>query len=118
MSNDNVWELVNKMFASPSQLLSADLAKTVTDTIRQLWRKIYQNSASTRLTLLQLISRFDLTIEQATKVYVKKEREKDGIFLSDDDILDNPYLLVEQTVYSEEPIDFWTIDYGLFPKRC
>ncbi|WP_242272084.1 ATP-dependent RecD-like DNA helicase [Bacillus cereus group sp. BfR-BA-01310] len=117
MSNDNVWELVNKMFASPSQLLSADLAKTVTDTIRQLWRKIYQNPSSTRLTLLQLISRFDLTIEQAIKVYVKEEREKEGIFLSDDDILDNPYLLVEQTVYSEEPIDFWTIDYGLFPKK-
>lgn len=45
-----------------------------------------------------------------------KKNEKDGIFLSDDDILDNPYLLVEQTVYSEEPIDFWTIDYGLFLK--
>lgn len=117
MINDNAWELVNKMFASSKELLSEDLAPTVSDTIRQMWRKLRMNSDSSRIELLQLLSRFDLTIEQATQIFVVEEREKEGIHLSDEDILDNPYLLFEKTNHLEDPIDFWTIDYGLFPKK-
>lgn len=116
MTDDNAWELVDKMFASPKDMLSAELAITVSDTIRQLWRKL-RDSNSVRIELLQLLSRFELTIEQATKIFILEEREKEGIFLSDEEILNNPYLLYEKTHHLDEPIDFWTIDYGLFPKN-
>lgn len=117
MTNNNVWDLVDKMFASPGSLLSEELAETVSDTIRQLWKKLREQRDSCRIELLQLISRFDITIEQAIKIFIVEEREKAGIHLTDKDILDNPFLLFEKTYRTEEPIDFWTIDYGLSPKK-
>ena len=50
-----------------------------------------------RRALLQLLSRFDLTIEQATRFYQPTERDKAGIGVSDAELVANPYLIYERS---------------------
>ncbi len=65
--------------------------------------------------LLQLLARFDLTQEQATRFYVREEREKAGISLDEADLVENPYLLYEADRTSAVPISVTVIDRGLYP---
>src|SRR5205814_3301339 len=70
-----------------------------------------------RRSLLKLISRFEVSREQATCLYVQEERGKAGIDASDGDILANPYLLYEMTRLSSDPVSVWTVDRGVFPDE-
>ena len=44
---------------------------------------------------LRLLSRFDLTTDQATCFYQPTERSKAGLHISDAELLANPYLIYE-----------------------
>jgi ATP-dependent exoDNAse (exonuclease V) alpha subunit len=66
---------------------------------------------------LKLISRFEITREQSITLYVQEERTKAGISCSDSDILNNPYLLYENTRLTADPISIWTVDRGVFPDE-
>jgi hypothetical protein len=65
--------------------------------------------------LLQLLIRFDLTSAQLERAAVAKKREKAGITATDEDLLTNPYLLVEYDLGEEDSaaIGFETIDHGM-----
>ena len=109
--NADPWPLVDKMFAEPAKILPAPLAKGVGKTLAAKWLRLPDE----RRALLKLVSRFELTREQATTLYVQEERAKDGIDVTDKAILANPYLLYELTRLTSDPVSVWTVDRGVFP---
>ncbi len=109
--NTDPWSLVNRMFANPKEHLPEPLAKSVGKTLCSKWSRLPDD----RRTLLKLVSRFEITREQATKLYVPEERAKAGIDTRDAAILANPYLLYELTRLTADPISVWTVDRGVFP---
>lgn len=117
-TNENsIWEQVDQVFETPQKYLSPSLAKHITPTLQKRWKMNKGKTRSHKIELLQLLSRFELTIEQAKTLFVEEERENCKINLSDEQILNNPYLIFEQGGRLEEPVGFWTIDLGLYPKQ-
>lgn len=109
--NADPWPLVARMFAEPGRILPAPLAKGIGKTLAAKWSRLPEE----RRALLQLLSRFELTREQATTLYVQEERAKAGIEAADKAILADPYLLYELTRLTGDPVSVWTVDRGVFP---
>lgn len=112
--NEDPWLLVDKVFKDPKANLSPQLASQIGQTLQKTWLKILPE----RKELLKLISRFEISPEQAEFLYVEEEREKLEIKISNTDILKNPYLIYELTQKTQEPISVWTVDRGVFPDNC
>lgn len=114
-AGDNVdpWPLVDKVFADPKKHLPSHLAEGLGKTIREKWTRLPDE----RRSLLKLLSRFEVTRDQATVLYVQPERTKAGLDVTDKDILGNPYLLYEMTRSTPDPISVWTVDRGVFPDE-
>ena len=112
-AGDNVepWPLVDKMFADPQKHLPEPLAESIGTTLCKKWSRLPDQ----RRALLKLVSRFEITGEQATQLYVQEERAKAGIDTRDAAILANPYLLYELTRLTADPVSVWTVDRGVFP---
>ena len=79
--------------------------------------KKWQKLPEERRALLKLLSRFDISTEQARRFYDSMEREKAGIEATDAEILDNPYLLYELDRFSPNAIALSIIDRGVFPDE-
>ena len=109
--NADPWPLVDSMFAEPAKFLPAPLAKGIGKTLAAKWSRLPDE----RRSLLKLVSRFELTREQATVLYVQEERAKAAIDVKDKAILANPYLLYERTRLTSDPVSVWTVDRGVFP---
>lgn len=109
--NADPWPLVARMFAEPGRILPAPLEKGIGKTLAAKWLRMPEE----RRALLQLLSRFELTREQATTLYVQEERAEAGIEAADKAILANPYLLYELTRLTDDPVSVWTVDRGVFP---
>jgi len=75
--NEDPWPLVDKWLRDPSSDPAAD--RRVSKTMSKTWAAI----SDQRRSLLCLLSRFDLTVDQATRLYQETERAKAGIQLSD-----------------------------------
>lgn len=111
--NADPWPLVDAAFADPTQHLPAALAQNIGKTLRSKWTRLPDE----RRALLKLLSRFELTREQATLLYVQEERAKAGIDFQDATILANPYVLYELTRLTADPVSIWTVDRGAFPDE-
>jgi hypothetical protein len=111
--NADPWPLVDKMFADPKKHLPAPLAESIGKTMCSKWTRLPDE----RRALLKLVSRFEITREQATALYVQEERVKAGIGTGDAAILANPYLLYELTRLGADPVSVWTVDRGVFPDE-
>jgi ATP-dependent exoDNAse (exonuclease V) alpha subunit len=109
--NNDPWPLVDKIFLDPEAILSSELASAIGVTIRETWGSLPKE----RLSLLRLLSRMEISPEQAKIVYVEEERERCGMYCDDNDILENPYLIYELTRYNDDPVSLWTVDRGVFP---
>ena len=109
--NGDPWPLVDEMFARPKAVLPEYLAAQVGQTMCEKWRRL----SDERRALLKLISRFEMSGEQAELVYVQEERRKAGIVCEDAEILSNPYRIYELTRLTTEPVSVWTVDRGVFP---
>ena len=112
-ANTDPWPLVDKMFADPEKHLPEPLAKSIGKTLCRKWARLPDG----RRALLKLVSRFEITREQATILYVQEERAKAGIDTRDAAILANPYLLYELTRLTADPVSVWTVDRGVFPTE-
>jgi len=113
----DAWELVDKLFENPESVLPNPLSNTITDMMKKRWKYHKNNSSSNRIKLLQLISRFDINIEQVKNFIDETNRDDKDINLSDRDILRNPYLIYEESTKLEDSISFWTIDLGMFSSK-
>lgn len=111
--NEDPWPLVDQVFADPKKHLPAHLAEGVGKTLCAKWKRL----PNERRALLKLISRFEISREQATCLYVQEERNKAGIEAEDKDILANPYLLYEVTRLHADPVSIWSVDRGIFPDE-
>ncbi|MFO0822823.1 MAG: AAA family ATPase [Gemmataceae bacterium] len=109
--NEDPWPVVDQMFQNPKKYLSPDAARQVGTEHQTLWKSLPKE----RRALLAVISRFEVTPEQAASLYVTEERDKVGIQVSDAEILANPYRLYEVTRTTATPISFATVDRGVFP---
>lgn len=107
--NEDPWPLVERWLRDPSS------APEATDVVGPTMSKAWAAITEERRNLLKLLSRFDLTIEQATRLYQETERAKAGIDLSDAQILANPYLIYEADRFAPEPVAVSTVDRGVFP---
>lgn len=111
--NTDPWPLVDQVFADPTKHLPAHLAEGVGRTLRTKWGRLPDE----RRSLLKLISRFEVSREQATCLYIQEERAQAGIDVNDEAILANPYLLYEATRLRADPVSIWTVDRGVFPEE-
>ncbi len=109
--NDNPWPVVDRMFKTPKSVLSDVASKLIGNEHREVWKELPDE----RRALLKLLSRFEITPDQAELVYVEEERTGASIACTDAEILANPYRLFEITRTSSLPISIATVDRGLFP---
>ncbi len=111
--NEDPWPLVDQVFDSPKSHLSPDAAAEIGQTLRKTWKQLPDE----RRALLKLLSRFEITREQAEPLYDPAKREDAGIDCSDREILENPYRIFESTRLTFDPVSVWTVDRGVFPEQ-
>lgn len=104
---------MDKVFSDPKKHLPSHLAEGLGKTIGEKWSRL----PSERRELLKLLSRFEITRDQASVLYVPPERVKAGIEIKDKEILSNPYLIFELTRATADPVSIWTVDRGIFPDE-
>lgn len=109
---EDPWALLTPALSNPS-LLPDYLQKGIGSTWNQKWQKL----PAERRALLELLSRFTLTNDQAERWYQPTERDKAGISITDGDILANPYLIYEMDRLQSDAIAFAVIDRGMFPPE-
>jgi hypothetical protein len=108
--NEDPWPLIDQMFQKPQAYLPKILAKEISTLLQKAWQRMPEE----RKAFLKLLSRFEITPEQAKMLFVQQERKKADIVCSDNEILKNPYLIFEKTINSALPVSVWTVDRGVF----
>jgi len=109
----DTWEIVEKIFKDPLSILPKDLAIKIGSILKETWHTLGQE----RKKFLKLLSRFELTNEQADRFCDDNRRTQNNIVGTDKDIIENPYLIYELDRFSVNPIRFRTIDKGVFPNK-
>jgi hypothetical protein len=108
--HEDPWTLVDQVVDNPS-LLSKGLEKAIGKTERDIYKRLPPQ----RRALLRLLSRFDISEDQATRLYQETEREKAGLSLTDTEILENPYRIYEADRLQPDPVALGVIDRGMYP---
>ena len=112
---DDVEGNLNKAFDDPKHYFSdavlEKLGKTEID--------VFKSLDSKRKALFWLTARISLSDEQADMVINPEVRKKYGIGCSDEDILNNPYILYEMTrrMIQERMVPVKKIDMAVFPPE-
>ena len=110
--DENPWPTWFGILDDPQASLPPELAQHIDTTIASAWTGMKRD----RRAFLELLSRMDLTQEQATLLASPEARGERGIALSDADFVGNPYLVYETTRLSNDPVSLGTVDRGLFPN--
>lgn len=107
------WPLVDNLLRNPDSH-SALLKRFARKTICKKWSSLKKE----RLSLLKLLSRFELTNEQAICYYVHEDKRRSDLrsAITDSDIIKNPYLIYETDRFAVDPVNLPIIDRGLFPE--
>jgi hypothetical protein len=108
--NEDPWLLADRWLRAPSS--GQETSAGVSPVMSKAWSSLDDR----RRALLRLLSRFDLTIDQATRFYQPTERAKAGINISDTELLANPYLIYEHSRLSPDPVSVRIIDHGVLPE--
>jgi hypothetical protein len=109
--NEDPWDKVDEVFQDPSNHLPPKIARQIGKNHQKAWERLKNE----RKDLLKLISRFEILPEQAEIIYDSDKRAELGLEFSDQEILENPYLIYELTRHLMEAVSFKTIDHGIFP---
>ena len=96
---------------SPKDYLQPELASCIDETIALAWKRMTDE----RRQFLELLSRIDLTQEQAKALATEEERHALGISGEDSDFISNPYLIYEATRLTSTPVSINSVDRGLLP---
>ncbi len=116
--NKNPWILFENALENPEGILSDAINSLIPFNTKKLYQRLKSKSTPTRIQFLHLLSRFDLSIEQATSLYIEEEREAIGLQRNDIDYLENPYLIFEDLRHTLMPVALSTIDFGLYIKNA
>jgi hypothetical protein len=109
--NSDPWPLVDGAFVDPASVLPNDLRRDLKE-LAPTWKGL----KTERKAFLRLLSRFELTKEQATVLYDKGSREKQGWGGTDREILQNPYRIFELSRHDPEGVQLLIVDRGMFPE--
>lgn len=114
---ENPWLLFEKALVDSKAILSDAVAGLIPFNSKKLYQRLKEKATPTRIKFLHLLSRFDLSIEQAKFLFVEEEREALGIIRKDEEYLNNPYLIYEDLRFTLTPVALNTIDLGLYLKN-
>jgi ATP-dependent exoDNAse (exonuclease V) alpha subunit len=108
---DSFIEKLEQSIAAPQDYLSADIAESIGKTEQNAFIKLNGE----RKALFWLLARFSLSLDQAFVLYHREIK----LDCSDIEILENPYLVFEQTRILEEHIriPLRSVDMAVFPPR-
>ncbi len=109
--NGDPWPLVDQMFRKPAEVLPPELAPNVDATLGKAWQRL----SNGRRAYLHLLSRVNVTDGQAEILYEEQSRAEHDVTLSDQQILENPYLIYEATRLTLFPVSVAVVDRGVFP---
>ena len=105
------WSLWFSLLDGPGKVLPQELAKGVDGTTALAWKGMPQE----RRAFLELLSRVDLTLEQAKVLATPEERKTVGVETNDSSFIDNPYLFYESTRLGTDPVSINAVDRGMLP---
>lgn len=106
--NVDPWPEFERVMRAPD-LAGGAVSKVIGEGFERTWRAMPPE----RKALLQLLSRFSLTAEQAKRFFEPSQRPSP---LEDAAIVANPYLIYETDRVSEDPVAVETIDRGMLPS--
>lgn len=107
---EDLWNVADEIFSNPDNAgLPEHYRKLLRPPFLRLWMK------SSRKEFLKLLSRFDISKEQAGIFWDRARRNEEKIVFSDEEILQNPYLLYERSRLSRIAIGVQTADRGICP---
>ncbi len=107
--NEDPWPVVDSAFKNPA-MLPQELRKDVKE-LALTWKGL----PSERRTFLKLLSRFELTIEQAKALYEETSRRKLGWQGTDKEIIEDPYRIFAATRHLPDGVKLLTVDRGVYP---
>jgi len=112
-TDDDPWPLVDLILRGDEDPLKSEYQDDI-EAVRNTWI----NLDDERRIFLKLLSRFDLTIPQAKRWFDSKKRNKATRYvISDLQIIENPYVMVETDLGEPEdsPVSMGVVDRGLMP---
>jgi hypothetical protein len=109
----DIWNVVDVIFDTPEKVLTTDLADKITPIVKKTWKTMSYE----RKTLFRLLSRMSLSIDQAKIIFNENERLHSHINCTDRDIIENPYIIYEQTRLKQDDllVSVKKIDRAVFP---
>jgi len=108
--NTDPWPEVDAAFRDPS-VLPKELQRDLKE-LAPTWKGLPER----RRSLLRLLSRFELDVDQARSLYDEDSRRKKSWDATDAEILKNPYRLFEVSRHAPECVHLLTVDRGVFPE--
>lgn len=108
--NVDPWPLVDEAFKKPDELLPKPLRADL-KALALTWKGL----TAGRRQFLKLLSRFELSVEQARCLYEEGARKTAGWGGTDKEILENPYRIYELSRFDPDGIRLLTVDRGVFP---
>ena len=115
--DENPWLIFEKALINHQGILSDGIAELIPFNSKKLYHRLKEKGIPIRIKFLHLLSRFDLSIEQAQILFVEEERETIGVQRKDEEYLNNPYLIYEDLRHTLTPVALSTIDLGLYIKN-
>lgn len=110
---EDLWGKLDVVLSRPETYLDPLLAKAVPPIVQKTWKHMPQE----RKELFRLLSRFSLSIDQAYVLFHENERFKQNIRCSDREMIENPYIIHEQTRLKQDNlyISVRKVDRAVFP---
>ncbi|MEV6981673.1 AAA family ATPase [Sphaerisporangium sp. NPDC051017] len=102
------WDVLTDAIAHPGRH-PEEISRRISEPHRRAWRTF----SDEQLAVLRLLSRFQLTTEQASVLF-----RSSNIELDHDELLADPYLAQICTVGEQTPVPFDVIDRGCFPRAA
>lgn len=109
--NSDPWPLVDQAFTDAKTLLPGELRKDLAE-LAPTWKRLQTE----RKEFLRLLSRFEVTSEQAKYLYDESTRRNAGWGGTDREILQNPYRIFEISRHDPDGVRLLTVDRGVFPE--
>jgi hypothetical protein len=104
---EGFWENLDKII---------ETSDDISEPVKNAWKVSIQNE---RKILFRLLSRFSLSFEQAQVLFNSEKRQKARISLTDQEAIENPYLLYERTreCSPDYQVSIGKVDKAVFPPR-
>ena len=113
--DEPIWGMLDKAIENPEKYLSDICASQVNDVIKSTWKSL----STVRRDFIHLISRVALTVDQAKVIYAEEGRDSLGLTFTEQDVIENPYILYELTRDKAEMyrIAIKKVDLAFYPPE-